>query len=81
MATTQSAATDAPRWGIDNEYGRLRDVLLGQPDYFRWTDAGALTRRTLLNAEKLGGRFDVQRAQAEHAEMVRCFEEAGVGSH
>ncbi len=68
-------------WGIDSEYGVLRDVLLGRPDYYRWVDAGPLTQRTLLNAEQLGVRFDLQLAQAQHAEMVRCYEEAGVACH
>ena len=26
--------------GIENDYGVLRDVLLGKPTHFRWTDAG-----------------------------------------
>ena len=68
-------------WGIDSEYGVLRDVLLGRPDYYRWVDAGPLTQRTLLNAEQLGVCFDLQLAQAQHAEMVRCYEEAGVACH
>ena len=41
-------------WGINNEYEALRDVLLGIPQYYRWVDAGPLTKRTLLNAEQLG---------------------------
>lgn len=68
-------------WGIDNEYGVLTDVLLGRPDYYRWTDAGALTQRTFDNAEKLGISFDLQRAQAQHARMVECYEDAGVDCH
>ena len=68
-------------WGIDNEYGTLRDVLLGRPDHFRWVDAGALTQRTLRNLEHLGITFDLQSAQAQHAEMVRCYEDAGVACH
>ncbi|MEM7282787.1 MAG: arginine deiminase family protein, partial [Pseudomonadota bacterium] len=67
--------------GIDNDYGVLRDVLLGKPTYFRWTDAGPLTRRTLANAHKTGAAFDYELAQHQHAEMVRVYEENGVTCH
>ena len=77
--------SDAPaelgNWGIDSEYGTLRDVLLGHPDFYRWEDAGPIARRTLQNAEQLGVAFDLQLAQAQHAEMVRCYEDAGVACH
>jgi len=68
-------------WGIDNDYGRLRDVLLGKPDYYRWTEAGPLIGRTLANAHKTGVTFDLQLAMAQHAEMVRIYEGAGVRCH
>jgi N-dimethylarginine dimethylaminohydrolase len=68
-------------WGIDNEYGVLRDVLLGKPDYFRWVDAGPITRRVFDNAEKLGVEFNLQTAMAQHAEMVRLYEDEGVTCH
>lgn len=67
--------------GIENDYGVLRDVLLGKPTYFRWTDAGPLTRRTLANAHKTGAAFDYELAQQQHAEMVRIYEENGVKCH
>ncbi|MEO1192869.1 MAG: arginine deiminase family protein [Pseudomonadota bacterium] len=73
--------TAAQPWGIDNDYTTLQDVLLGKPDYFRWIDAGPMTRRTLVNAEKMGYRFDLQLAQSQHAEMVRIYEAAGVTCH
>ena len=68
-------------WGIDNEYGVLRDVLLGQPIHYRWVDAGPITRRTLQNAEHLGVKFDLRVALDQHAEMVRIYEEEGVRCH
>ena len=74
-------ANNGKTWGIDNEYGALKDVLLGRPDHYRWTDAGALTQRTFDNAERLGYRFDLQLAQKQHADMVRCYEDAGVTCH
>ena len=67
--------------GIENDYGVLRDVLLGKPTYFRWTDAGPLTRRTMANAHKTGAAFDYELAQQQHAEMVRIYEENGVTCH
>ncbi len=75
------ASTDSREWGIDNDYTRLNDVLLGRPEFFRWVDAGAITRRTLHNAEKMGVSFDLQKAMAQHAEMVRIYEAAGVNCH
>ncbi len=70
-----------PAWGIDNDYGRLRDVLLGRPDHFRWVDAGPITRRTLDNQENTGVAFNLQTAMAQHAEMVSIYESAGVACH
>ena len=70
-----------PVWGIDNDYMPLRDVLLGKPEYFRWVEAGPLIGRTLANQHRTGVRFDLQLAMAQHAEMVRIYEEAGVNCH
>ena len=67
--------------GIENDYGVLRDVLLGKPTYFRWTDAGPLTRRTLENAHKTGVAFDYDEAQRQHAAMVEVYESRGVRCH
>ena len=52
-------------WGINNDYARLHDVLLGKPEYFQWVEAGPLIGRTLANAEKTGFRFDLQTAMAQ----------------
>lgn len=73
--------TENTSWGIENDYGVLTDVLLGKPDYYRWTDAGPLTRRTFANAHKTGVQFDFQLAQDQHAEMVSIYESAGVKTH
>ncbi len=71
----------ANAWGIENDYGRLRDVLLGRPLYYRWVDAGPIIRRTLQNQDKTGVSFDLKTAAAQHAEMVRIYQEAGVVCH
>jgi len=68
-------------WGINNDYAKLTDVLLGKPDYYRWVEAGPLIGRTLANAHKTGARFNLQTAQAQHAEMVAIYEENGVTCH
>lgn len=69
------------RWGINNDYSRLYDVLLGQPEYYKWVEAGPMIGRTLANADKTGVRFDLQKAMAQHAEMVAIYEENGVRCH
>lgn len=69
-------------WGINSEYGVLRDVLLGSADCFRWlgeenAQYSALVRETL----RKGLRFDRNLALAQHAEMVDAYREAGVSVH
>ena len=71
----------AAAWGIDNDYGPLRDVLLGRPEHFRWVDAGPITQRTLQNQDQSGVAFNLQTAMAQHAEMVHIYEDAGVTCH
>jgi N-dimethylarginine dimethylaminohydrolase len=65
------------RWGVDSEYGLLRDVLLCRPDNFRWLPTSAISRATL---EK-GLSFDRGAALSQHAEMVSAYEQAGVRCH
>ena len=78
---TQGNGHDSGTWGIDNDYGLLRDVLLGRPEFFRWVDAGPITQRTLQNQDHTGAAFNLQTAMAQHAEMVRIYENAGVTCH
>ena len=68
-------------WGIDNDYARLRDVLLGRPIYYRWVEAGPIIARTLANQAMTGARFCLDTALAQHAEMVATYESAGVACH
>jgi N-dimethylarginine dimethylaminohydrolase len=70
------------RWGIDSEYGVLRDVLLGSPDTFRWlgeenAQYSALVRETL----RLGYRFDRELALRQHMEMLDAYHQADVTVH
>ncbi|MCO4823959.1 arginine deiminase family protein [Amylibacter sp.] len=71
----------AQGWGINNDYAKLKNVLLGTPDHFKWVEAGPLIGRTLANAHKTGAKFDLQKAMAQHAEMVSIYEENGVVCH
>ncbi len=76
-----TASPEPRRWGISNDYGPLRDVLLGVPEYYRWIDAGPITMRTLNNQEHTGVEFNLQTAMSQHAEMVSIYESNGVRCH
>jgi N-dimethylarginine dimethylaminohydrolase len=68
---------EEPAWGVDSEYGRLLDVLLCPPDYFRWLPTSAISRATLDS----GLVFSREDAIKQHAEMVTVYEDAGVNVH
>src|SRR5690606_16348410 len=65
------------RWGIDSEYGRLRDVLVGPVDHFTWQVGNAVAERS----ERIGLRFDARVARDQHKEMIAASTEAGVKVH
>lgn len=66
------------RWGLDSEYGLLRDVLLGPIDHFSWqADSNAVARRSA----RLGFRFDPKRAAMQWEEVAQAYREAGVHVH
>jgi N-dimethylarginine dimethylaminohydrolase len=69
-------SADAP-WGVDSEHGRLLDVLLCQPDNFRWRATSAITQATL----DAGHRYDPELAASQHATLAAVYEEAGVTCH
>jgi N-dimethylarginine dimethylaminohydrolase len=64
-------------WGVDSEYGVLRDVLLCPPDNYSWRPTSAISKATLES----GAAFDAERARAQHAELVSAYEGAGVTCH
>ena len=66
-----------PQWGVDSEYGRLLDVLLCPPDYFRWLPTSAISRATLASDLV----FNHDDAVRQHAEMVSVYEENQVNVH
>ncbi len=77
MKTTSTAA----RWGINNDYAPLTDVLLGHPEFYAWVEAGPLIGRTLANAHKTGVKFDLQKAMSQHQTMVSIYEDNNINCH
>jgi N-dimethylarginine dimethylaminohydrolase len=65
------------RWGVDSEYGVLRDVLLGPVEHFSWRPGNAVAERS----ERVGLQFDCATAQAQYREMVDAFRQAEVNVH
>lgn len=64
-------------WGIDSEYGRLTDVLVGPVEHFSWRAGNAVAQRS----ERIGLKFDAAVARRQHGEMVHAFEQAGARVH
>ena len=56
-------------WGVDSEYGTLRDVLIGPIDHFTWQPGNAVCQR----AERVGLKFDFAVARRQYAEMVDVY--------
>jgi N-dimethylarginine dimethylaminohydrolase len=67
----------AAPWGVDSEYGILRDVLVGPVDHFSWQAGNAVAER----AERVGLRFDFRIAQRQYAEMLDAYRQAEVTVH
>src|ERR1700735_520492 len=65
------------RWGVDSEYGTLRDVLVGPIDHFAWRAGNAVAERS----ERVGLKFDSGVARAQYAEMLDAYAQAGVAVH
>ncbi|MEC8834067.1 MAG: arginine deiminase family protein [Pseudomonadota bacterium] len=61
-------------WGMNSEYGVLREVLLGPIENYRWLETSSVSRRTI----RLGYKFDLDVAKHQHAEMEACYRDAGV---
>jgi N-dimethylarginine dimethylaminohydrolase len=64
-------------WGVNSEYGRLRDVLLGPAENFRWLPTSAISKATLAS----GAQFESELARAQHRELRSIYESAGVSVH
>ena len=84
QVTTKQAARAASKpspepkpWGVNSEYGLLRDVLLCSPENFRWLPTSSISKATLAS----GVKFDRQLAMKQHREMVHAYQDAGVATH
>jgi N-dimethylarginine dimethylaminohydrolase len=64
-------------WGVNSEYGVLRDVLLGPPQHFKWLPTSSISKATLRRGYKL----DIEAALRQHREMTQAYEDAGVRVH
>jgi arginine deiminase len=77
MEATEGIAAPATAWGVDSEYGRLRDVLLCRPEHYRWIPRSPAEEAAM---ERLGP-FDPGLAALQHAELVATLTEAAVACH
>ncbi len=68
-------------WGVDSEYGVLRDVLLGPAETFHWMEENAAYSSIVRDSLRKGHRFDKQVAMRQHREMVEAYNDAGVEVH
>lgn len=72
----------ADNWGVDSEYGLLRDVLVSAPGGFAWLGEENARYSSLARESLRKGRtFDRAAALAQHAEMVDAYRSAGVTVH
>ena len=53
-------------WGVDSEYGTLRDVLIGPIDHFTWQPGNAVCER----AERVGLTFDFPVARRQYGKPL-----------
>lgn len=65
------------RWGVDSEFGRLRDVLVGPIDHFTWQAGNSVAQRS----ERVGLEFDFKTARSQYLEMLDAYAQAGVTVH
>ena len=69
-------------WGINSEYGVLRDVLLGSPECFRWMGDENLAYSSICrSSDRLGLEFNRDVAIRQHKELISAYESAGVQVH
>ncbi|MEE8188323.1 MAG: arginine deiminase family protein [Kiloniellales bacterium] len=81
-ARVPGGGTPRPKdWGVDSEYGTLRDVLLGPVESFHWMEDNAVYSSLVRDTLRKGRRFDKQLAVRQYREMVEAYEDAGVAVH
>ncbi|MCZ6487754.1 MAG: arginine deiminase family protein [Gammaproteobacteria bacterium] len=65
------------KWGVDSEYGVLRDVLLGPADHYKWLETSSVSKKSI----RRNYDFNAEVARQQHAEMVAAYESADVQVH
>ena len=65
------------KWGVDSEYGVLRDILLGPADHYKWLETSSVSKKSIRRNYEFSGEV----ARQQHAEMVAAYESAGVQVH
>jgi N-dimethylarginine dimethylaminohydrolase len=65
------------KWGVDSEYGTLREVLVGPVDNFAWRAGNSVAERS----ERIGLQFDFATAKRQYGEMLDVFRQADVNVH
>ena len=65
------------KWGVDSEYGVLRDVLLGPADHYKWLETSSVSKKSIRRNYEFSGEV----ARQQHAGMVSAYESAGVQVH
>lgn len=65
------------RWGVDSEYGRLRDVMLSPPPHLEIIPCNAVSIENL----RKGIVCSADRAESQHAALVDAFKAEGVRCH
>src|SRR5580765_8340631 len=74
----EGGGTPRPKdWGVDSEYGTLRDVLIGPVDNFRWRAGNSVAERS----ERVGLEFNFDVAKRQYQEMLDVYRQAGVKVH
>jgi len=69
-------------WVMKSETGKLKDVLLGPVESFRWMgEENAAYSSLVRDTIRRGYKFDKQVAARQHREMVDAYEDAGVTCH
>jgi len=64
-------------WGVDCEYGVLRDILLGPADHYQWLETSSVSKKSFRRNYEFNGEV----ARHQHAEMVSAYKSAGVTVH
>jgi N-dimethylarginine dimethylaminohydrolase len=67
----------SPGWGVDSEFGTLRDVMLSGPEHLEMVPCNAVSRSSLDQ----GLTCSSDLAATQHRELRRAMENAGVRCH